>query len=462
MMSNSNPTPTGGSRVPAGAAVDEERVVPTYPEPMDAIPVDAVPASPSPSRVKDLPIDGPVPKLVVAVSFGLLALTFMINAADRQVFAPLLTSIRDEFGFSLQSGGLLATIFTLGMAVAGIPAGYLVERFSRKTVLLISIVIYSLGTLATTLAGGWGDMALYRIISGLGEGMQAAALFAAVGAFFHLRRGLALGILGFAFGLGVILGPLVGVRFAAGFGSWRAPFVVFGLTGLLLAVIAAFAVSRKFTERAIGGVGGAGVSYDYMPANAYNRNSLSLAGASMFGSVVLYGFLGLFPTFLTSQLGVSTGDAALALSFVGFGGLFGLIGGWVGDRINQKILLIGSLVAMAIIGVLIYGVQAALGWQCVFAFLMGVCGTGVFFPNANSSIQRAVRPNQVGRAAGLFVTCYYGSAAFSGLLFGALVGWLGWRGAGLLQVTLLSLIGAVILLPVRTSLFNNAPRGAVH
>jgi len=29
MMSNSNPTPTGGSRVPAGAAVDEERVVPT-------------------------------------------------------------------------------------------------------------------------------------------------------------------------------------------------------------------------------------------------------------------------------------------------------------------------------------------------------------------------------------------------------------------------------------------------
>ena len=99
--------------------------------------------------------------------------------------------------------------------------------------------------------------------------------------------------------------------------------------------------------------------------------------------------------------------------------------------------------AMAIIGVLIYQVQASLGWQCVFAFLMGMFGTGVFFPNANSAIQRAVRPNQVGRAAGLFVTCYYGAAAFSGLLFGALVGWFGWRGAGLIQVTVLSLIGAV-------------------
>jgi MFS family permease len=457
----SNPTPTGASRVTTGVASEGAHVVPMYPEPMDAIPVDAVPASPAPSRVKDLPLDGPVSKAVVVVSFGLLALTFMLNAADRQVFAPLLPTIREEYGLSLQSGGLLATIFTLGMAVAGIPAGYLVERFSRKTVLIVAIVVYSLGTLATPLATSWGDMALYRIISGLGEGMQAAALFAAVGAFFHLRRGLALGMLGFAFSLGVILGPLVGVGFAATFGSWRAPFILFGLTGLVLAAIAAFAVSRKFTERAIGGMGAAG-SYEYMPAKAYNRNSLSLAAASGFGAVVLYGFLGLYPTFLTTQLGVSTGESALALSFVGFGGLFGLLGGWIGDRINQKLLLIGSLIAMAIVGVLIYQVQASVGWQCVFAFLMGMFGTGVFFPNANSAIQRAVRPNQVGRAAGLFVTCYYGSAAFSGLLFGALVGWFGWRGAGLIQVTLFSLIGAVIMLLVRPPLFNNAPRAAAH
>jgi MFS family permease len=356
---------------------------------------------------------------------------------------------------------LLTTIFTLGMAVAGIPAGYLVDRFSRKTVLIVSIVVYSLGTLATPLATSWGDMALYRVISGLGEGMQAAALFAAVGAFFHHRRGLALGTLGFAFGLGVILGPLVGIRFATTFGSWRAPFIIFGSLGLLLAVVAAFAVSRRFTERAIGRMGNAG-SYEFMPATPYNRNSLSLAAASAFGAVVLYGFLGLYPTFLTSQLGVSTGEAALALSFVGLGGLAGLLGGWIGDRVNQKALLIGSLVAMAIIGVLIYQVQASLGWQCAFAFLMGAFGTGVFFPNANSAIQRAVRPNQVSRAAGLFVTCYYGSAAFSGLLFGVLVSAFGWRGAGLIQVSLFSLIGAVMMLLVRTSLFNNAVRAAAY
>jgi MFS family permease len=456
----SHSTPSDTSRAPGADSSTGGHAVPMYPEPMDAIPMDAIPASPAPSRVKNNP-EGIPTKAVAAVSLGLLAFTFMVNAMDRQVFPPLLSTISAEYGFSLQAGGLMATIFTLGMAVAGIPAGFLVERFSRKTVLVVSIVIYSLGTLATPLASAWGDMALYRVISGLGEGMQAAALFAAVGAFFHHRRGLALGVLGFAFGLGAIFGPPLGVMFAGHFGSWRAPFVIFGLLGLLVAIVAAFAVSPKFTERAISMTGVEG-SYDYMPAKAYNRNSLAIAAASGCGALALYGFLGLYPTFLTTQLGVSRDQSALALSFVGLGGLAGLFGGWIGDRINQRILLIVSLVVMAVIGVLIYQVQAPFAWQCVFACLMGVFGTGVFFPNTNSAIQRAVRPHQVGRAAGLFVTCYYGSAAFSGLLFAALVPTLGWQGAGLLQVTVLPLVAAAILLIVQTSLFNNAAPAAAH
>ncbi|BCW48207.1 hypothetical protein StoSoilB13_05490 [Arthrobacter sp. StoSoilB13] len=202
-MSHSTPFGTGQASAPAGPSTDP--AVPTYPEPMDAISMDAVPSSPAPSRVKDNP-EGMPTKVVAGVSLAVLAITFMLNAMDRQVFFPLLGTISTEYGFSLQAGGLLATIFTLGMAIAGIPAGFLVERFSRKTVLIVSIAIYSLGTLATPLAASWGDMAVYRVISGLGEGMQAAALFAAVGSFFHLRRGLALGILGFAFGLGATFG----------------------------------------------------------------------------------------------------------------------------------------------------------------------------------------------------------------------------------------------------------------
>jgi MFS family permease len=415
-------------------------------------------ASEVPARTDALPpADAKVPAAAVTVGFLVLGLSFMVNAMDRQIFSPLLPTIREEYGFSLQAGGLLATVFTLGMALAGLPAGYLADRFSRKTVLLVSIVIYSVGTLATPLASGWASMAVYRIISGFGEGMQAAALFAAVGAFFHRQRGLALGALGVAFGLGVMVGPLLGVGVAADFGTWRAPFVLFGLSGLAITLIALFAVSRRITEHSTGAAV-SDRSYDYMPLKPYNRNSIALAVASAIGGVILYGFLGLYPTFLVSELHLTTAQSALALSFVGFGGLAGILGGWIGDRVDQRNLLIGSLVAMSIISLLIFQVQASLGWQLVFAFLMGAFGTGVLFPNANSAIQRAVRPNQVGRAAGLFVTCYYGPAAFSGLLFGALVAGLGWRQAGLWQMTLLPLVAVIALAFVRTSQFNNAVR----
>jgi MFS family permease len=378
------------------------------------------------------PADAKLPAAAVTIGFLVLGLSFMVNAMDRQIFSPLLPTIREEYGFSLQAGGLLATVFTLGMALAGLPAGYLADRFSRKTVLLVSIV-------------------------GFGEGMQAAALFAAVGAFFHRQRGLALGALGVAFGLGVMVGPLLGVGVAADFGTWRAPFVLFGLSGLAITLIALFAVSRRITEHSTGAAV-SDRSYDYMPLKPYNRNSIALAVASAIGGVILYGFLGLYPTFLVSELHLTTAQSALALSFVGFGGLAGILGGWIGDRVDQRNLLIGSLVAMSITSLLIFQVQASLGWQLVFAFLMGAFGTGVLFPNANSAIQRAVRPNQVGRAAGLFVTCYYGPAAFSGLLFGALVAGLGWRQAGLWQMTLLPLVAVIALAFVRTSQFNNAVR----
>lgn len=146
------------------------------------------------------------------------------------------------------------------------------------------------------------------------------------------------------------------------------------------------------------------------------------------------------------------------MSLLGFGGMTAVFGGWLGDRVNQRNLLMISLLAVSAISVCIYTTHATVGVQCLFAFLMGAFGLGFIYPNTNSAIQRAVRPGQIGRASGLFVTSYYGPAAFSGLLFAGLVDSFGWSRAGLLQVTALPLLGVAALAFVRTSRFNNAAR----
>jgi DHA1 family inner membrane transport protein len=103
--------------------------------------------------------------------YGVLLLAYSVNAADRQLFPLLAHDVRVQYGFSLSDTGLLTTIFTLGLAVAGLPTGYLLARLSRKTVLLLGIAIFSTGTALTVLARGFPDMLVYLAATGIGEAM---------------------------------------------------------------------------------------------------------------------------------------------------------------------------------------------------------------------------------------------------------------------------------------------------
>ncbi|MEV4565077.1 MFS transporter [Nonomuraea sp. NPDC049419] len=391
-------------------------------------------------------------KTSIAIGFAVLCASYMLNAMDRQIFYPLLPEIRNELGFSLEQGGLLATGFTLGLALAGPPAGYLADRLSRKAIVVVSVLVYSLGTLAIPLAVGFVDMSIYRLVSGVGEGVQATALYAVIGAFFFHRRALAAGVVGVAFGLGVFLGPLLGNGLAAGWGTWRAPFFLFAAAGLLMSLLIAATVSRRMTEAVTGAAAEtAGATYDHVPASPYNRNTLGIGIACAVSGLVFYGYLGLYPTFLREALAFTPDQAAFAVSMGGLGAMMALPAGWLGDRFNQARLLMFAMVATGVTAYLMYQIATSAPAQYLLSFLMGTFASGFLFTNCSTAMQRAVRPHHVGRGAGLFILTYYVAAAFSGLLFARLVGALGWDGAGLWQLTLLPIIGIAGLLLVDAS-----------
>jgi MFS family permease len=399
----------------------------------------------------------------ITLGFAALCLSYGLNAMDRQVFYPLVPEIRGEFGFSLDQAGLLATGFTLGLALTGVPAGYLLDRMSRKTIVVASVVVYSAGTVAIPLAAGFVDMAVYRLVSGVGEGVQATAIYAIIGAYYFHRRALAAGFIGVAFGLGVFLGPVIGQGMAAAASSWRTPFYVFGVAGLVVALILLVTVPRAMSEAVAGRAATADeTSYDHVPPSPYNRNSLAFGITSAVSGLVFYGFLGLYPTFLREELAFAPGQAALAASLVGFGAMMALPVGWLADRMDQRILMAVGFVGTALTALLAYSVAAGAGAQYVLAFLMGTFASGVLFTNCTTVLQRSVRPEHVGRGAGLFILTYYVAAAVSGLIFARLVAGVGWQGAGLVQLTLLPLLGlaALVLVDPRRMLLPPAVRKA--
>jgi MFS family permease len=386
----------------------------------------------------------------------ILCVSYSINAADRQIFPTLLPAIRKAFGFDLKIAGLLSTIFTLGLAVAGIPTGYLLDRTSRKAIIVTGMVIYSVFTLATIWATGFWDMLIYRAMTGIGEGMQMAGLFAAVGSYFHRKRSFYIGWMIVAYGVGGFFGPRIGallVQSAAtkapqlAATAWHVPFIWFGMIGLVLSGLVLIGVPKGFSEaKGPGSTSAVDVAaLSHMPTNVWNRNVI----LGFIGSVILgyslYGFLGLYTTYVKDILKFAPMNAAIAFSYFGLGGFMSFVGGWFGDRFQQRWVTAAAFGLLSAVGYTMYNVATTLTAQCVLCFLTGALASGFVFVNLLSLLQRSVRPQMVGYASGIFLSSLFGAASTAGYLMAALVGNFGWGGAALIELTLLPIIGIIAM-----------------
>jgi MFS family permease len=391
---------------------------------------------------------------VAVVMLVLVAASYVINAMDRQVFSVVLPPIREDFSFSLAQGGFLSTIFTLGIGLAGVPSGYLLDRYPRKVVMLIGIAIYSVFTILTALALGFLDMSIYRAITGIGESMQNAALFSAVGAYFYSRRAMALGTLNFAYGLGSFFGPLFGGVMLQSTGSWKLPFYVYGVLGLVFIGIIGFFVTRRFTEQEEPPSVTAASVDERMPERLLNRNLIiGIITAAIVGTS-MYGYLGLYPSFLQEELGFTPTQAGFALSMFGLGALMGIPAGYLGDRFPQRWVIIGALVGAIVTGYVLFNLITTPLQHNVLSFLEGMFASGFLFVNVYSLMQRSVKTTIIGRASGAFITSLYVPSALAGYLFAFLVGRFDWGGAAIVQLVLIPLIGIVAMLFLDPSRIN--------
>lgn len=373
--------------------------------------------------------------------------SYVLNSMDRNLFPLLVPDIKVEFGYSLGEVGLLASIFTLGVGLGGIPAAYLLDRYSTKTIVIGSIVVFSATTALQTVAVGFFDMFVYRVLSGVGEGVEVAALFATLAILFQRRRTLALGTLNFCFGAGGFLGPLLGGYLLGLSGLWRLPMWVFAAAAIVF-VVALWIImpSRLGSNRAAVAGKATGAAAPGSVDRLLNRNVVILLAVAVVSGFYLFSFVSLFPTYLRGQVGLSPDQAGLAAGMFGVGAMMGIPAGWLGDRFNQKLVVIVALVGCIVVGLAAFTVGTGLAGAIVIAFLAGTFSSGFMFTNTQALLQRVMPVSRTGLASGLFVSFWFIPASVSGLVFGQLKGALGWSMGSWVVLVLLPLIGLVAAL----------------
>jgi DHA1 family inner membrane transport protein len=378
--------------------------------------------------------------------FGVLLGSYVINAMDRQLFPLIAPDVRREYGFSLAGVGFLSTVFTLGMAVAGVPTGFLLTRFSRKAVLQTGIALFSAGTALTVVSRGFPDMLVYRTVTGIGEAMQLTVLLAIAANYFVGYRAAALGAVNCSFAVGAIIGPMLGGALLGAYGRWQVPTLVFGVLGLAAMVVIAVSVDSSCTEHD----GAAALHGDDGGATTIgNRNTILLTVMSLLGGLVIYGYLGLYPTFLREGLGYSPTTAGSVMGLYGLGALTSIGGGWIGDRGSPRLVLSATFLVSSLLGYLLFNGSGSYYSQAVLSFAWGVIVSGVIYVNLAGYHVKAVRRHHAGRASGVFVTSLYLSAAVAGYLMGWIVNRAGWADAGTIQISLCSLGAAGLALALR-------------
>jgi predicted MFS family arabinose efflux permease len=383
--------------------------------------------------------------------FGLLLVTYVLMVADRFLVSMLATDIRGALGLSVPNMFALTTMFTLGLGIAGLPAAALIARYSRKVVLLTGLILLSSATLAFTQATGFWTMFVFIVLQGVGMSFLATSMFSLSTSYFAANRVAALGLVNLCFGLGSLLGHRIIGELRTALGSWEMPMLIFGFTGIAFAIAIALTVRPWFSEtkaapKHLVDSGGADT--------LKNRNTILLTMMSASYGMVIYGFLGTYPSYMREVLGLTAADVGAVMMWFGVGSLTSYYGGKLGDKFSSKSVLFTCSLVLGIVTLFLFKTDLSVFTYKVLATLVGVFGAAIVYTNLAGGHVKSLRRTLTSKGSGMFVTTVYGGAALGGYTMGLLVDNWSWAVAGQIQISLLCMVIAVLALLLRQSEFS--------
>lgn len=365
----------------------------------------------------------------------LLWIAFFLNQADRQVFNVVLPLIKADLDLSDLQLGTIATAFNMVYAVLVPVAGYIGDVFSKKWIVVLSILFWSIATMFTGLSNGMFMLIIMRsIATGGGEAFFGPANYTLLANYHKKTRAFAMSIHQTSYYIGIILSGYVAGYVGERWG-WRNAFYIFGAVGVVHGIVMIFRLKDKPGEEK-----GHRDTGEKEQRDTAERVRVGEALKILFKTptalmltigfsgliFVLTGYLTWTPTYLYEQFGMSLSQAGFHSML--YTHLFAFIGivfaGRYSDKLSlrnpaNRILMQGIGLILAVPFIIFIGTSG--GLVLVYVGLAGFGFTRAFFDANTWAVLYDVIPKKYqSSASGMMLMIGFGVGSLSPLILGAL------------------------------------------
>ena len=361
---------------------------------------------------------------------AMLSCAFFFHQADRALFGLLTIPIQDDLHLTDVQIGWINTTLSWTLAAMTVVAGFLGDRFSRKWIITLSLIAWSLMTICMGFIGGFAGALFFRsIATGVGESFYAPSAYALIAVHHKETRSVALSIHQAALYVGLMVSGLA-VAWMLGFlGTWRNVFIAFGAAGCALGVSFIWAL-RDGTNSCTNRRTQLSTSNFRLSTSlrAYFCNPSALCATAGFVAIVFVNNAYLFwaPKFAAEKFAIGVGEAGKGVMLwhhlFAFAAI--LAGGIVTDHFVKKMprFRLGFQSVALLCGapaLLWIGLAPSFASLLVAASAYGVF-RGFFEVNTHASLFDVVAPDHRSTAVGLLNMIAFFFGGLSGVAMGAL------------------------------------------
>ena len=343
----------------------------------------------------------------------ILFFLIIVSFLDTFIQLPIITPYALSLGASHLLAGAIVAVYSLTNMVGNIYGGHWIDRYGRKRMLLIGMLLVAIILLFYPLAQTGWQLFIIRFLHGLAGGILIPAAFAYVGDRSKSKKqGKAMAITGASIGIAAITGPAIGGIMAA---RAQTDYVFVFLS--ILFFISALVTYQFIDESYVSTEKGKFDFKEFIPI--IKRPLILQASLAAFALMISNGTLAFALPLKVEEMGMTSATTGIMLSTYGIVALIVFLTplNRIFDRLSSASLVVSGIMIIGVVHVSLNIVSTY--WISMVLMVVYGIGFAFVFPAMNKIIAEASSKVERGKAYGIFYAFFSLGAVAGSFVSGA-------------------------------------------